>query len=368
MKLRCERDVLVEAFNTARRGVADDRWGGIGGGGVRLEVTGDQLELTGASTDLTIHVRVPVGGGTDGVCVVPARLTADIVRALEPGAVTIEGGGDDERASITSGRSHFTVNEIPSAEFPQLLRGAGGPGVTVDAAQLNDAMRQVVRAASTNVDRPPILTGVLLSAENGSLWMAATDTYRLALREMTGADMLREGQKVVVPGRALVELQRLVAGVEQVTVSMAEHDATFEVGDVTVTTRLLLGEFPNYRHLIPSGYRNRLTVNRETLLDALRRVRLLVPETTSAVHLNLRSTGVEVTAKQEKGAASEEVDAKYEGTEMSVAFNVSFFIDGIEALTSEELVLEMGEPLKPAVMRATDDEAYLYLLMPIRSS
>jgi DNA polymerase-3 subunit beta len=373
VKLRCERDVLVEALSTAGRAVSS-RGGALPVlQGVRLEVVGDELRLAGSDLDLTIQVTAPVAGQEDGVCVIPARLAADIVRALEPGAVQIE--TDEDEARIASGRSQFAVRVLPADEFPR-LPVQSGDAVTLASADFAEALRQVVRAASSD-DARPVLTGVLMAAEDPGLRLVATDSYRLAVRDLPGASVLREGQKVLIPSRALTELQRLAgaspekgddkAGPAEVTLRLGEHDATFEVGHVRLTTRLIEGEFPNYRQLIPASYPNRLIVSREALLDALRRVRLLVRDQTTPARIALKADGIQLTVvSSEIGQATEDVDAKYEGAEMTVAFNPGYLIDGVEAITGDEVLLETLDALKPATLRSTEGGEYLYLLMPVR--
>jgi DNA polymerase III subunit beta len=138
---------------------------------------------------------------------------------------------------------------------------------------------------------------------------------------------------------------------------------------VTVTTRLIEGEFPNYRNLIPSAYPNRLIVGREALLDAVRRVKLLARDATTPVRIALRPTGIELTViTTDWGTATEDVDAKYEGAEMTVAFNPNYLIDGVEAITGDDVALDTLDALKPATLRPTDSDEYLYLLMPVRVS
>ncbi|MDA8046133.1 MAG: DNA polymerase III subunit beta [Actinomycetota bacterium] len=381
MKFRCERDVLVEALGTAGRAAA-----GRGGsmpilGGVRLSVTGDALEVTGTDLDLTITVATTVSGSTDGIVVAPGRLMTDIVRALEPGAVSVE--ADDEELRIASGRSHFTVRTHPAGDFPR-LPVPSGDSVSLEVSGLTEALRQVTRAASGEESRP-ILTGVLMAAEEGGLRLVATDSYRLAVRDLPGLGVLEEGQKVLVPSRALNELLRLLGSSEgQVSLRLGAHDATFGLGDggspgssgslgssgsVTLTTRLIEGEFPNYRALIPSNYPNRLTVGREALLDAVRRVKLLARDATTPVRIALRPNGIELTViTTDWGTATEDVDAKYEGAEMTVAFNPNFLIEGVEAVTGDEVALDTLDALKPATLRPIDSDAYLYLLMPVRVS
>lgn len=367
MKFRCERDVLVEALGTAQRAVAS-RGGALPVlSGVRLEVAGDALHVAGSDLDLTIQVQVAVAGDTDGVGVLPARLAADIVRALEPGAVTLDAGDDEVR--ITSGRSNFAVRLLPAGDFPRLpVTSEQADAVTLSASELAEALRQVVRAASGD-DARPILTGVLMTAEEGGLRLVATDSYRLAVRDLPGTTVLREGQKVLVPSKALTELQRLLVGAENVTLRLGEHDVTFEVGNVRLTSRLIEGEFPNYRQLIPSSYPNRLIVEKEPLLDAVRRVKLLVRDATTPVRIALRPDGIELTViTTEVGQAVEDVDAKFEGTEMTVAFNPAYLIDGVEAVAGDEILLETIDALRPAVIRPTEGSEYLYLLMPVRVS
>ena len=346
-----------------------------------------------------------MAGADDGVSVAPGRLVTDIVRALEPGAVSIE--ADDDEVRITAGRSQFTVRTHPASDFPR-LPAASGDTVTLPAEGLADALRQVVRAASGE-DSRPILTGVLMAAEGVGLRLVATDSYRLAVRDLPGAGVLGEGQKVLVPSRALTELQRLLgaasggsgsgrgrqgrpsgsdgpaAGASEdghdqaegpvtpagpvVTLRLGDHDATFEIGPVRLTTRLIEGEFPNYRQLIPSNYPNRLVVAKEPFLDAVRRVKLLVRDPTTPVRIALRPDGIELTViTQDWGQATEDVDAKYDGAEMTVAFNPNYLIDGIEAIQGDEVQLDTLDALKPATIRPTEGSDYLYLLMPVRVS
>ncbi|MGH9244920.1 MAG: DNA polymerase III subunit beta [Acidimicrobiales bacterium] len=364
MKFRCERDVLVEALGTASRAVSS-RGGSLPVlSGVRAELRGDQLELTGSDLDLTIATRTTVTGEEDGVTVVPARLATDIVRALEPGRVDV--AVTDDEARIKAGRSQFSIRVLPAEEFPRL----GEPpehSVTIAAADFATALRQVVPAASSD-DARPILTGVLLAAEEDGLRLVATDSYRLALRDLPGASILAEGQSVLVPSRALAELARLLDPGAEVVLHLGEREATFEVGTVRLTTRLIEGEFPPYRNLIPQSYPNRLTVGREPLLDAVRRVKLMAREATP-VRLRLVPDGLELMAiTQDVGQAQEELDAKYEGAELTVAFNPDYLLTGVEATPGDEVGIETLDALKPAVIRSSEESGFLYLLMPVRVS
>ena len=370
MKFGCERDVLLEALSTAGRAVT-----GRGGtlpvlSGLRLEVRGDRLHVAGSDLDLSMRVTAEVQGSEDGVCVIPARTVTEIVRALDPGAVTID--SDEDEARLASGRYQSSLRALPASDFPRIpaldAEELEGDVVTLEVAELAQSLRQVVRAASSD-DARPILTGVLMAAEQGGLRLVATDSYRLAVRDLPGRSVLGEGQHVLVPSKALSELQRLLSGASEVRLALGEHDATFDVAGVRLTTRLIEGEFPNYRQLIPDSYPNRLVVERELVLNALRRVRLLARDATTPVRLTMRPDVVELTVvTSEVGQAMEDVDAKYEGAELTVAFNPSYLVDGIEAAGGEEVAIDTIDALRPAIVRDTGSEEYLYLLMPVRVS
>ena len=371
MKFRCERDTLVEALATASRVVTTRSSTSPALGGVRVGVEGNRLTVVGTDLDLTVRVEVEAIGLDDGACVTPARLTADIVRSLEPGAVTFEGG--EEEVEISAARSRFVVRTYPVEDYP-VLPEPRPQQVVLPAAGLAEALRQVVRAAS-NDDARPLLTGVLVAAEGDGIRLVATDSYRLALRDLAGTRPLPEGtEQILVPARALNELQRLLPATGgkdetggEVGFSVGELDATFSVGGVQLTTRLLDGRFPDYRQLIPPGYPNSLRVGKEALLDALRRVRLLVRDNTTPVRLSLSAGSVVLSVQsQDLGNASEDVDADYQGEELTIAFNPTYLIDGVEAALGDEVILDTVDATKPATVRAPEHDDYRYLLMPVR--
>ena len=251
--------------------------------GTRLSLVGDRLEVTGTDQDITISTEVTVAGLSDGVVVAPGRLLTDIVRALEPGAVLLQ--GDEEELQLSAGRSQFVLRPYRPGDFPHLV-APNGASVSLSTAGLVEALRQVVRAASSE-DTRPVLTGVLMAAESEGIRLVATDSYRLAVKDLPGArGVLAEGQKVLVPSRALSELQRLLGGdADAVEVQLGAHDVRFAVGQVKLTTRLIEGEFPPYRQLIPFNYPNRLVIGREAFLDAIRRVRLVARRHDARPHL-----------------------------------------------------------------------------------
>ena len=364
MKFRCEREVLVDALNTAGRAVSN-RGGSLPVlAGLRLELNDDLLVITGSDLDLTITVSLEVAGRENGVAVVPSKLLSDVVRAVEPGAVDLAIDGSD--AEITAGRSQFTLRTIPADEYPQ-LSDVDSEGVTIDGMAFLEALRQVVPAASSD-DSRPILTGVLMAAEEAGLRMVATDSYRLAVRDLPGTTLLGSEQTILVPSRALTELTRLIGDDSEVQLHLGERDASFVLGGVRMTTRLIEGDFPNYRGLIPDSNPNMLTVSRASLLDAVRRVRLLAQEATP-VRLSMSADGLELVAMtQDVGQAHESVDGNYDGEDLTVAFNADYLVTGLDVAPGDDVTLETVDSLKPALLRSVDHPEFLYLLMPVRVS
>jgi len=364
VKFRCERDTLAEAVATAQRTVAS-RSGALPVlQDLRITAGDDGLELVGSDLEITNRVHVPAAVEEAGVAVVP-KLIGEIVRKLEGDQVTVVVTGDE--AVISAGRFTTSLRLKPADDYPRLAP-SDGQGVRVDAAAFAAALRQVVRAASKD-DLRPILTGVLLTAHGAGLRLVATDSYRLAVRDLKGVSMLEEGQRVLVAAKGLAEVQRL-AGDGEIEVVLRERDVVFRTSRAEVTARLIEGEFPNYEQLIPSGYPNRLTVAREAFLDALDRVQIVGQNRdNAAVRLAMSGGGLELSmSAQDVGNAQESLDAKFEGSELTVAFNPVFLRDGVDAIDTEEVALETIDPLKPATLHASDGGEFLYLLMPVRTS
>ncbi|MHB1988463.1 MAG: DNA polymerase III subunit beta [Acidimicrobiales bacterium] len=374
MRCRADRDVLLEALVTASRATAARSSLSGGVPGLQLSLRGTQLEIVGSDPDLVIEARCEVAGEADGKVLVPTRLVTDIVRSFDSGAVTIVGG--EEEARFSAGRAEFVVRVAAGADITRL----GTPdasGIALPASTFADGLRQVVRAALADDSRAPQLTAVQMQATPKGLRLVATDSYRLAFRDFEGMSALEEGSQVLVPAKALAEVQRLVAGAkddadEMIGFRHSDLDAVFELDNVRITTRLVRGQFPDVDRLVPDSYSYRLKVNREEFASALRRVRLLVRDSkdvTTPVRLSFDEGGVELQVlTPESGRAVESLGGEFSGEELMVAFNPSYLLDGVEALRSEILIIEVNDPGKPALVRGEDEDEYRYLLMPVKVS
>ncbi|MCE2530999.1 MAG: DNA polymerase III subunit beta [Acidimicrobiia bacterium] len=362
MKFKCERDTLISALSRAGRAVTTKAGPVVGLSGVLLELSGDSLSVTGSDVDLTIADRITVSGSENGSALVQARLLTDIVRSLDLGAVEME--FEDQALNVRAGRSEFSLRTMPASDFPSIPLLAEAT-VTVDGQALVGGLRQVVSAAGRDESRP-VLTGVLLTAFGGGLRVVATDSYRLAQRDLISVSMEVGDKGVLVPSRALEEVSRLVVGDVRVGVQLDENTVLFEVGETRLSARLINGDFPSYEGLIPIDHPNRLLTNRQNLLDAIRRVRLLALAQVP-MRVSMQAGGLTLSARaQDVGEATEEVAASYEGEDLVIAFNAQYLHDGVEALDCEEIALLTADKLKPALLRSPEEDNFLYVLMPLR--
>ena len=360
MKFRCDRDDLSDALQLVQRAVSS-RPGIPALTGVLMTATGGDLVLATTDLEVSARRRLPVQVGEEGVALVPARLFADMVKSFDPAPVDFEAEGGQARIACNNYQGNLRC--LPAEDFPA-FQEPSGLRVRVSAAEFSEAVGQVTRAASRDEARP-ILTGVLLEISREGLTMVATDSYRLAVRELTAtAD---EEAKALVPERALLEVGRAAAGLEkgEAVLYLDQGQAAFQIGALSLASRLVEGEFPNYRQLLPERYENRLTASRQQLLDAVRRVGLLAGES-SPVKMEFNALGVRLSSSSpDLGGAVEVVEAKYEGEDLTAAFNPGYLQDGLTASVGEQVHIEVRDGLKPALIKG-ETEAFVYLVMPVR--
>jgi DNA polymerase-3 subunit beta len=317
------------------------------------------LTVTGTDTEITIKTTLEVEVLEEGRTVVPAKLVSEAVRKLPAGAVAFT--AKDGEVEITGNGPRFNLREFDANDYPDVASAPVADGVDMDGDSLVAALNQVGIAASSD-DGRPTLTGVLFETEDDHLRLVATDSYRLAVRDVPGAAGVETS---LVPFRALKELGRTI-GADNVSVSIGEREGTFVSNRGRMTARVIESSFPDYRRLLPDDYPNRLTISREALLEAVGRASL-VAEDHIPVRLSLGSGGVELSVtRQDVGGETEYIEAAYDGEDMIIAFNTRYLTDGVAAIKSENLVLETINPLKPGLLTAADDPAFRYLLMPVR--
>lgn len=358
MRIRAERDDLADVLARAGRAVGTRSPLPILQG-ILCEVAGGKLTVTGTDNEVTVRTYLEVEVTEEGRTVIPAKLAAEAVRKLPPGAVTLS--SNDGQVEITGGGPRFRLREMAVDDYPKITDKPIEDGIGVDGEHLIKALGQVGVAASVD-DARPTLTGVLFESEGGSLRLVATDSYRLGVRDVEGVKI--EGSKLV-PYRALRQLGRAI-GVGPMTIALGEREASFVTGQGRLTVRIIDATFPNYRQLLPEGHTNRLTVDKAALLEAVGRA-ALVAEDHIPVRLAMHSGGVELTViRQEVGEATEMLEGEYVGDDMTIAFNTRYLTDGVNAVDDEKVVIETSDPLKPGLLLGAEKRDFQYLLMPVR--
>jgi DNA polymerase III subunit beta len=362
LKLSVSRDALAERLSLVARGVST-RAAVLVLGGIQLRASEGRLQL--AATDMELSLRASLDAEVDGEgeVVVPGRLLLDIVRALPENEVELEHRSDEAMLVVRSGAASYRVHTYASEDFPRLPDVDTLQLHLVDRDALLETIGRVGRSASRDESRP-VLTGILVRFESDKLVMAATDSYRLAVKETPAPGGLPE-LEAIIPARALQELSRLAAGADEIQLGLHENHVVFGAEGAWLTTRRIDGQFPNYRQLLPEQFEHELQLPREELLDVVRRVSLMAQRNSP---LRLRFADGELTVSAQTpdvGEARESLPAPYNADAMEIGFNAEFLRDGLESVDSPTVRLKLISPLRPAVLEGETPD-YTYLIMPIR--
>ena len=330
--------------------------------GVGIRAAEGLLELEATDMELSLRTTVPATVEGEGALVVPAKLLGDIVRLLPSGAVTLAHRPEDGAATIEAGSYSSRLNVFAVEDFPR-LPSVDVPLQEVDATALLDTVQRVSRAASRDESRP-VLTGILAQFEGAKLTMAATDSYRMSVKE-TALDGGGPELEAIIPARALDDLSRVAAGAERIQLGINDNHVIFGTGNAWLTTRRIDGQFPNVQQLRPESFEVELELNRAEVLDAVRRAAVMAQRNTP---LRLRFEEGELTISaqsQDVGETRESLAVRYTGEPLEIGFNAEFLREGLESVTADEVKLELINPLRPGLISAEGD-TFWYLIMPIR--
>jgi DNA polymerase-3 subunit beta len=375
VRFRVERDVLADAVAWTARSLPARPPAPVLAG-LLLDATGEQLTLSGFDYDVSARAGVTAEIEDAGRALVSGRLLSDIARSLpnRPVEVTLEG----PKVVVVCGSTRFSLATMPVDDYPTLPEMPTASG-SVAADTFSSAVAQVAVAAGRD-DTLPVLTGVRLELEGDTLTLAATDRYRLAVRELLWKPEHPEGSSVaLVPARTLADTAKALGGGEWVTVALSAGTAGegligFEGNSRRTTTRLLEGEFPKYRSLLPEDSQSNATIETAPFVEAVKRVSL-VAERNTPVQLRFAEGELVLEAGSGDDAqASEAIEATLDGDAIAIAFNPGYLLDGLGAIDAPFAQLAMNSPTKPAVLTgkpAADAEPmaeYRYLLMPVRLS
>lgn len=364
MKLTTKRDELVTKLSIVSRAVSTRATQALSG--ILLSAADEGATLAATDGEMGLRTALEAKVASPGSVLLPGRLLADLARSLSDATVEIELREAERDVEIRSGGSNFHLRTLPAEDFPSLPEEGTEP-MSIPAAALAETVELVARAASRD-DMRPVLTGVLVSASGNEMTMVATDSYRLAVKRTELENGVGGELEANIPAKALRELGRLVAagGVEQVAVSLLPNQAVFRAGGILLDTRLIDGQFPNFRQLLPESYEHDVRLPRGDFLDVVRRISQLA-QRNAPLRLAFSSGELKVSASTpDVGDAEEAMPAAFEGEELEIGFNPEFLREGIESVEGDEVMLRLISPLRPGLLQPVGNEDFRYLVMPIR--
>jgi len=332
---------------------------------VLLQAKEGAVHLT--TTDLDVGVRGSFEANVDkvGATTLPARRLFTIIRELPSSEIAIEVDGKNA-ASIRSGQSFFKILGLPEEEFPPLPKFENAKVVTMRQKDLYDGLRKTAYAISTDETRY-VLNGVLFSFKENKLTLVATDGRRLAMLDIELEFPRSHEGEIIVPTKAVTELQRLLKDDGEVKISVGSGQIAFDLNNTLLVSKLIEGNYPNYKQVIPSEAKERVTLERETFLNSLRRVSLLASDKSNSIKLNFSKNNIEITANTpEVGEARESLPVAYKGRDFSIAFNPEFLMAPLRNLTEDEVFFDLIDEMSPGVLKI--HTPFLYVLMPMRVS
>jgi DNA polymerase-3 subunit beta len=345
-------------------------------GGILLEAGREAVRLSATDMEISVQTSSPAQVEEEGRVVIPARIFNDIVRSLPEGQFSLEHEGSEGTVRLVAGENEYRIRAYAADDFPQLPGFEAQEAFKMSGELLVETVEKVARSYSRDETRP-VLTGILISFEDSRVRMVTTDSYRLSIKETELATTAFEGSReAIIPARAMQEVARIFGseGEEEVEVALSENQALFRIGDVLFGTRLIDGNFPEYKRLLPTSFEREISVNREDLIGTLRRVNLFAQRQTPPVPVSLSFSegSVEVIVRNgEIGEAHERLPATSED-EFLISFNPNYLLDGVSAIDTEKVVFKLNEPLKPGLIvpgadgDSKEEPDFLYLIMPMR--
>ena len=378
MRAVCSTDVFGKKLALVSRGVSARSTIQLLGG-ILLEAVDGALRLSATDMEISIQTTSAAEVEGEGRVVIPARIFNDIVRSLPAGNFTLEYDGSEGTVRLAAGENEYTIRTYAADDYPKLPEFEAEDSFKMPGASLVETVEKVSRSYSRDETRP-VLTGILISFEDSRVKMVTTDSYRLSIKETELATAPFEGlREAIIPARAMTEVSRIFSGSEEedVEVSLSENQALFRIGDVVFGTRLIDGNFPEYRRLLPTGFEREISVSREDLMGTLRRVNLFAQRQTPPVPVSLSFTegSVEVIGKNgDVGEAHEKLPANSED-DFLISFNPGYLLDGVSAIDTDKVKFKLNEALKPGLIVPGENGGengdgaepdFLYLIMPMR--
>ena len=362
MKFSVSKEKLIEGLQTVQNVVGTRTTLPILSN-VLLRAEDGHLRLTTTDLDVGVSGEIDVNVEKPGGTTLPARRLATIVRELPASEIVFDIDSKNV-ASIRCGQSYFKILGLPEEEFPPLPKFDESKVFTLSQQQLRDGLRKTAYAISTDETRY-VLNGILFSFKDNKLTMVATDGRRLALVDIEVEFPRSQEADIIVPTKCVAELARLLADEGELKMSVGENQVAFEVNGTLLVSKLIEGNYPNYRQVIPGEARERITLERELFLSAVHRVSLLTNEKANSVKLSFSKNNIEIAANTpDVGEARESLAVAYKGKDFSIAFNPEFLMAPLKNLTNDEVFLDLIDEMSPGVIKI--QSPFLYVLMPMR--
>ena len=332
---------------------------------VLIQAGDGKIELTATDMNLTVRATMEADVIEPGATTLPAKRIFGVFRELSVDEATME-VNEENVAFIRAASSYFRIHGISEADYPAMPEMEDSKSFAIDQGAFRNMLKLTSYAASADPNRQ-LLHGLLLSFKAGKLSVVATDSRRLALVEQEVEFPADSEMDMIVPLKTVDELVRTLGESGTVTVTATPKQAAFDFDGVRVVTKLVEGTYPNFRQVIPQTVGERVCLERETFLTAIRRTSQLVSDAVSGVKLTFSQNRLEVlAAAAEIGEGRETMDVKYKGPDVAISFNPAFLMDPLKSMTTDEVYLDLIDDTSPGVMRSTVN--FVYVLMPIRIS
>lgn len=373
MRFVIKRDELLKALLIAGRAVNSKSSAVPVLANLKLELDEKGLSITGSNYELTIKTTVPyarndveiIRNAKEGATLVNAKIITDMARKIDVEEINFE-VVDSTIAVITAGKIKYNLNCIKANEYPDIDLEPNGIQINLTHTEFSSLVSQTAFAASLKEQRP-ILTAINLEAADGVLTATTTDSARLARKQISISTDLRFSANV--PAKMMVEVDHLLEGAEAVKVALSDKKALFEFESTVVATRLIAGDYPNTKNIVPRITNYSLEVNASDFLKAIDRVNILSIDRENVVDLYLSEDVVEISAKSTQvGSASEKLDVfKFSGSNLQISFNSEFVSSAIKALNSEDVTFLFVGEMKPFVVKNPEDESVIQIVTPVRT-
>ncbi len=363
MKLICNQKLLASKVGICQKAISSKTTIELLKG-ILLSTKNDTLKLTGYDLEIGIETFTQAEVIEEGEVVVNARLFGDIIRKLPDTFVEIE-TDKDNNVYINCANSRFKIKGDSAQEFPKLPNVQEEDLYNISQDLLKHMIKQTVFAISQDQTKP-VLMGELLEILDGNISLVAIDGYRLAVKSCP-IDNTSNSSKVIIPGKALSDVNSLLSTEEEVRIGFDDKNAIFILDDTKVITRLLDGEFIDYKKLLPREYNSKIKLKTKELLNSVERAALLSQaEKNNLIKLSIRDSVLAITSNTDKGDVYEEVTLELEGDYLDIAFNSRYFLEGLKNIDSEEIYIEFTTNVNPCIIRPADETKYTYLLLPVR--